>query len=651
MSESHSGTILVVDDNPATLYATTRVLRAGGYEVREAGNGQTALERAAANVDLIVLDVNLPDFSGFEVCKRLRASAATARVPIIHLSATFVKDVDKVAGYEVGADGYLTHPVEPPVLLATVNAFLRARRAEDATRQSDARFRAIVDNAPSGIALLDSQLVQVEVNSAMARMLGRDSDDLVGRSVIEFFGDAGPQVAAALAANGWWRGRSTVPGSQRRVELDWNITRHSVPGLFLAIVNDISELTHLEDERAHLLASERTARAEAERANRHKDEFLATVAHDLRTPLAAIVNYAQALRHGPVTPPQRDGLQAIERNALVAVQLIADLLDISRITSGKLHLDLQAIDVVQLVEGAVETSRGTAAARKVALRCSGAPAARWVVGDPARLQQVVWNLVSNGLKFTPAGGSVDVELRDAAGAVEIIVRDDGRGIPPSLLPHVFDRFRQGPAGVTPHTEGLGLGLSIVLHIVETHQGTVRAASDGEGRGATFVVRLPATVERPSRDQWGMPVAPSGQALVRLEGVRVLVVDDDDDSRELVDRIVREHGAEVRTAASVDEALRLVESFAPRVLVSDIGMPERDGYDLVRAVRASGRSAAVLPAIAVTAYANAAERQRALATGFQLHLTKPVSATALLAGIVRLASEVGAGSSGDATGAT
>jgi PAS domain S-box-containing protein len=631
-------TILVVDDNPATLYSTSRILRAAGFDVREATTGGAALV-AAADVHLIVLDVNLPDLSGFEVCRRLRAEPATARVPVIHLSAPFVKDVDKVQGYEGGADGYLTHPVEPPVLVATVQAFLRARRAEDETRRSDARFRAIFDGAPNGIALLDDALVLVEVNAAMARIVGREPGDLVGRAIGELFTDQRrvADLGATLRAHGRWRGRSAVAMPDgRAVRLAWNIVAHAAPDAYLAIVDDVTELVRLEEERAELLASERAARGEAERANRQKDDFLATVSHDLRTPLAAIVNWAQVLqRSEPLANAHVDALQAIERNAAVAVQLIADLLDVSRITSGKLHLDLQVIEAHTLLRAAVEASRSAATRKGVALRQIGEAAARWVVGDPARLQQVVWNLVSNAIKFTPRGGHVDVELRDDPGGVAILVRDDGTGIPPELLPHVFDRFRQGAASLTPHHDGLGLGLSIVRHLVEVHGGTVSAASDGNGRGSTFIVTLPATTAPPGRDAHGTPVAPSAPRRVRLDGLKVLVVDDDPEASALLERILREHGAEARTAGGTNEALSLLPAFAPSVLVSDIGMPGRDGYDLLRTVRHAGQPWSTVPAIAVTAYSGDEERRRALGVGFHVHLTKPVTAALLLASVARL----------------
>ena len=491
MTELAEPTILVVDDNPATLYTTTRVLRAAGFRVREAACGMQALAEAHAGVDLVVLDVNLPDVSGLEVCRQLRQDPSTARMPVIHLSATFVSDLDKLHGYEVGADGYLTHPVEPPVLLATVRVFLRARLAEDATRRSEARFRSIFDNVPDGIALLDAELRLLEVNGALARMLGHAVDALGGRQLGEVLApEDRERIGTALAQSGSWRGKCAHDAGGERRLLDWCIGPHPLPGGFLALVTDVTGLAALEAERAELLARERAARAAAEHANRQKDEFLATVSHDLRTPLAAVANWARVLQEESLTPNQRrEGFRAIERNAAIAVQLIADLLDVSRIVAGKLHLDLNPVDAVALVASALDVSHGAAGSKGVGLRLRGEPRRRWLLADPARLQQVVWNLVENAIKFTPRGGHVDVELRDVGEHFEIRVCDDGKGIPPELLPHVFDRFRQGAAGATQN-DGLGLGLSIVRHIVETHRGTVTAESAGEGRGACFCVSLP-----------------------------------------------------------------------------------------------------------------------------------------------------------------
>jgi signal transduction histidine kinase len=639
-----SVTILVVDDNPATLYTTTRVLRSAGFQVREACNGGEALQLALTGVDLLVLDVNLPDLSGFEVCKQLRDDERTRHLPVIHLSATFVKDVDKVQGLDVGADGYLTHPVEPPVLIATVQAFLRTRQAEERTRQSEAKYRAIFDRAPSGIALLDQQLFCIEANAALPALLGRDASTLVGtdlRPLLAEVAGGGPDVRTELERHGSWSGAAPLPRGDKTVHLDWQLSQHALPGVWLLLVNDVSALVQLETERTQLLASERAARADAERANRSKDDFLATISHDLRGPIGAIVNWSRVLQQPNVAPADRlEGARAIERNAALQVQLIADLLDVSRIASGKLRLTLGPVDAERVVDGALDVVRANAEAKNVTLGKTLHATARWLSADATRLQQVMWNLLSNAIKFTPAGGRVEVTLRDARperGGLEIVVRDTGEGIERDLLPHLFDRFRQGHRA-SPRQEGLGLGLSIVRHLVEAHAGSVYVHSDGLGKGAEFVVHLPTATTREL--DVGAAACPEldGQALA---GMRVLVVDDDPDTRLHLQRVLEEHAAVVRSANGHAAAIALARTFHPDALVSDIGMPGRDGYELIRDLRGSGWTAERLPAITVTAFTSDADRERALAAGFQRHLPKPVTPHDLIAALVAFRRERGA----------
>lgn len=656
MGSDLAATILVVDDNPAGRYATSRVLRASNFSVIEAGSGSEGLA-LAENADLIVLDVNLPDMSGFEVCRRLRGMEHLSRTPVIHLSASYVKDVDKVEGLEAGADGYLTHPVEPPVLVATVNAFLRTRRAEEARRQSEAKFKAIFEQALSGILLVSKDLVYLEANPAMCRILGRRREEIVGRHNSSFVPAGMEQQSLAIAREveerGHWRGIfALIRADGRHVDLEWSIARHSAPGVRLAIVNDVTEQKAYEAERERLLRAERAAREEAERANRLKDEFLATLSHELRTPLNAIVGWSQILKHGQPTPEELiDGIDAIDRNAQSQAQLIADLLDVSRITSGKLRLDVRAIDPAQTIKAALETMGPAIAAKGIDLQTSLSPEAGLVQADPDRLQQVIWNLVSNAVKFTPRGGRIRVTLDRANSHVVITVWDNGQGIKPAFLPHLFERFRQEDATTKRNQGGLGLGLAIVKHLVEMHGGTIAASSEGEGQGATFTVRLPVPVlaTPPAATSSASGEETDGEMLEPLEdqtltmlppaalaGVRVLVVEDDPDARAVLRRLLSRRGAEVREAASVPAALATLSEFTPDVLVSDVGLPQQDGYDLVRTLRATGHSAETLPAIALTAFARAEDRVQSMLAGFQLHLPKPVEAAQLLQAVAALA---------------
>jgi signal transduction histidine kinase/CheY-like chemotaxis protein len=389
-----------------------------------------------------------------------------------------------------------------------------------------------------------------------------------------------------------------------------------------------------EEERERLLASERAARADAEAANRIKDEFLATVSHELRTPLNAVLGWTRMLRAGGLDAELAErALETIERNADAQARLIDDLLDVSRIISGKVRLEMMPVDPASFVEAAVVAHLPAAEAKGVRVEASAVPGAGVVRGDPERLQQVVWNLVSNAIKFTPRGGRVEVRVARADARVEITVADTGKGIAPEFLPHVFDRFRQADATTTRRHRGLGLGLAIVRHLVELHGGEVRAESEGEGRGATFTVELPAQILAGPA-----PRAPAPPPAARLDGVRVLVVDDEADALGMLRVALEQLGAEVETAASAAEALDAFARRAPDVLVSDIGMPDVDGYELARRVRElPGERGGRVPAVALTAYARAEDRGLAKAAGYDAHVPKPVSAAELavvIAGFVR-----------------
>jgi signal transduction histidine kinase/CheY-like chemotaxis protein len=398
-------------------------------------------------------------------------------------------------------------------------------------------------------------------------------------------------------------------------------------------------LAESEERLRRALDSERAARAEAEAASRLKDEFLATVSHELRTPMTAVLGWAHLLRvNDQLSETDREhALEVIERNARSQNQLIEDLLDVSRIITGKLRLDVRAVEPVSFIEAAIEAVVPAAEAKEIRIRKSLDAGAPEVFGDPARLQQVVWNLLSNAIKFTPRGGHVEVRLERANSHLEISVTDSGAGIEAEFLPYVFDRFRQADGSTRRQYGGLGLGLAIVRHLVELHGGTVAAASAGEGLGATFTVRLPLMAayqleaeEARSRD------AASPQALAvewpdRIEGLKILVVDDEADTLELLKLSLEQCGAHVTTASSSSEALGVLSQEVPDVIVSDIGMPFEDGYEFIRKVRAlpperGGR----IPAVALTAYASTQDRLRVLRSGYQMHVAKPVELTELTA---------------------
>ncbi len=392
-----------------------------------------------------------------------------------------------------------------------------------------------------------------------------------------------------------------------------------------------------------------TKSAEAEQANRLKDEFLATVSHELRTPLNAVMGWARMLASMQL-PPERvqSGMVIIERNAAALARLIEDLLDVSRIVTGAIRLALQPVDLVAVARVALETVTPAALAGGVEIAFSAdSPDLKTVSGDAGRLQQVIENLVGNAIKFTPSGGRVDVTIGRAHDSVEITVADTGQGIDPDFLPHVFERFRQADGATTRRHSGLGVGLAIVRQLVELHGGTVSAASRGEGLGATFQVRLPVAAATPQphrvsgfeRRSMESAASPSPRS-PRLDGVRILVVDDDADGRALTSIILTQAGASVDTATSTVEALATLELDGRDVLVSDIGLPGEDGYGLIRHIRTrEAERGGFLPAVALTGYARAEDRERALAAGFQAHVAKPVDPLELAAAVAALVQSV------------
>jgi PAS domain S-box-containing protein len=400
------------------------------------------------------------------------------------------------------------------------------------------------------------------------------------------------------------------------------------------IVQEITERKLAEVAREQLLESERAARAHAERLGRMKDEFLATLSHELRTPLNAVVGWTAILRRGGQRTEAEliKGLEVIDRNARLQTQLINDMLDMSRIISGKMHLQISAADLCAIAADAIEAIRPAALAKGLQLSAELGDRHCPVYGDPARLQQIIWNLLSNAVKFTSAGGEVSIVIQPGAEGTVLEVRDNGQGIAATFLPHLFERFRQADGSTTRSHGGLGLGLSIARQLVELHGGTIEAHSAGEGRGATFHVWLPTQHVQPQLPTDALSAAAmefAGAAeylpVDELAGARVLVVDDDSDARELIARILGEAKAEVLTAASATRALQYVATAQPPdLIVSDISMPDRDGYEFARAVRAlAATKSAATPMIALTAFARPAERERALEAGFDGHLSKPV----------------------------
>ncbi|MEA2710745.1 MAG: hypothetical protein QOF78_3346 [Phycisphaerales bacterium] len=533
--------------------------------------------------------------------------------------------------------------------------------ARDVTlvKEYERRIADFVENATVGLHWVGPDGIILWANRCELEMLGYTKEEYVGRHIAEFHADA-PVIEDILSR--LTRGEKLLNYPARLRSKDASI-RHVLISSCVRFENgefkntqcftrDVTALMLAQQERDQLLERERTARIEAERASRMKDDFLATLSHELRTPLNAILGYAQLMRSGQVAGAELpEALEIIERNARTQTQIIEDLLDLSRIISGKIRLDVQRVDLAAVVTSAMETLKPAADAKGLRLTGVLDPLVGPVRGDPSRLQQVIWNLLSNAIKFTPKGGKIQVALERVNSHVEIVVSDTGEGIEPQFLPHVFDRFRQADPSSTRRYGGLGIGLSIVKQLIELHGGEVRAKSPGRGQGATFIVSLPLSVtthEETERER-AHPKAASRPANacddIDLAGVRVLVVDDEPDARTLIARILKSCGAEVITAASVSEALEQIRREPPHVLISDLGMPDHDGYELIRAVRALPPGSAAgaggdIPAAALSAFARSEDRRRAMMAGFQTHVAKPVEPAELLAVVASLAGRVG-----------
>jgi signal transduction histidine kinase/ActR/RegA family two-component response regulator len=526
------------------------------------------------------------------------------------------------------------------------------------------------DLAAQGIITTDSELNVVEWNHWMETHTGKRANEVIGKNLLELFPELterrldrhykwaleGQVRVLSQALHGYLMAMPAVaaehnyPQMQQAVRISPLSHEDRVIGT-LTIIDDVTERVAREAElqaqieaRSRLLSSEKLARNDAERANRLKDEFLATVSHELRNPLNAILGWSHMLRLGKLTPANSErAVETIYRNAKSQAQLVADLLDVSRIISGKLRLDVRAVDLLFIVNAAVDSIRPAADAKSIRVQTMLDPAAGPISGDADRLQQVVWNLLTNSVKFTPKDGRIQIKVQRVDSHVEIVVRDSGVGISKEFLPYVFDRFRQADASSTRIHGGLGLGLSIVHQLVDLHGGAVTVQSEGEGKGATFTVTLPfvAVVSHQKEPEAVHPTQSdevlSFDGLPSLQGLRILVVDDEPDTRELIHEVLKECGAEVITSPSAAEALVALEQHKPDILISDLGMPDEDGYSLITKIRAlPSERGGEIPAAALTAYARAEDRMRVLRSGFQFHLPKPVDSAELVTVVASLA---------------
>lgn len=524
--------------------------------------------------------------------------------------------------------------------------FERAR----ANELANARLAAIVQSSDDAIVGKDLNGIVQTWNAGAERMFGYSASEMIGKPILTIIppertneeSDILARLRQGERVDHFETVRRTKTGRLIDVSVSVSPIRDS-QGLIVGaskVARDITDRRRVDEERERLLASERSARAQAERHSQLKDEFLATLSHELRTPLTAILGWAHLLTRQPAQPADiAHGLTVIERNARLQAQLIEDLLDMSRIISGKLRMKVQSVEPGAVIHAALDSVRPAADAKGVRLAVVLDSGGANVTGDPSRLQQVVWNLLSNAVKFTSKGGLVRVSMERRGSHVVITVEDTGEGIAPEFLPLVFERFRQADASTTRQHAGLGLGLAIVKHLTELHGGTVAAFSAGVGKGAAFSVTLPirATAGQSGADHGH---AAAGTNEPSLAGIRALVVDDEPDARELIKRVLQQAGVEVRTAGSAAEAFELIRLEVPDLIVSDIGMPGEDGYSLVRRVRHLPEcEGGTVPAVALTAFAQAEDRRRALLSGFQMHISKPVEPSELIAVIASITRRV------------
>jgi PAS domain S-box-containing protein len=539
--------------------------------------------------------------------------------------------------------------------IAVIVNITARKQAEEATHAAYKQLAFHVESSPLAVVEWDSDFRVSRWSASAERLFGWKADEVIGKHVNEWrFVFTDDVDAVALVTNRQREGVE-VQGVQRNrnytrdgaiLFCEWynSVLRDDRGKLVsvLSLVLDVTAKQSAEEERAASLLRERDARRHAEEADRLKDEFLATLSHELRTPLTSILGWASMIRSGEVEGANAArAVETIERNARSQARLIDDLLDVSRIITGNLRLDLHPLDLAPIVDAALDALRPTADVKGIQLRTRFEPGECLVKGDPNRLRQVIWNLLSNSIKFTQRGGSVDVDLTCVESTARLTVSDTGEGISAAFLPYVFDRFRQAEGSISRRQGGLGLGLAVVRHLVELHGGTINAESEGLGHGSVFTVDLPLAQERrdPARAEERRREVErrrSRSGVVRLDGLHVLLVEDDDDSRKLLGTMLKRYGARVTSTKSAKEALRVFEGDLPDVLVSDIGMPDEDGYELIRKLRsAPPEKGGLTPAIALTGYASRKDRERALAAGYHQHIAKPIEQSEMIGAIAAL----------------
>ncbi|MEG4325752.1 response regulator [Microcoleus sp. herbarium5] len=665
LQSPHRVNVLLVDDRPENLVALEAILNSPSYHLVQANSGAEAL-RCLLNEDfaVILLDVQMPGMDGFETATLIRSRDRSRSTPIIFITAFSSNDTHVFKGYSLGAVDYLFKPLEPEILTSKVGVFVELFQKTVEVKQqatqlaavnselskSEERFRTLCACSPLGIYVADVEGRCTYINPRCQAICGLTLEE----SLAEIWQrEVHPEDRERVVAD-WlaWIKEGNEYSNEFRLAgsetVRW-INVQSSPMFsdlgkligHVGTVRDVTDRKQAEEERGRLIR-EQVARQEAERANQMKDEFLAILSHELRTPLNAILGWSRLLRTKTFDQDTIEkALETIERNAKSQSQLIEDILDVSRILRGKLNLNKHPIRLESAIKLAIDSLQPLTEEKSIVIELTCSPNVGEVIGDFDRLQQIVWNLLSNAIKFSPQEGKVQVRLESVGDEAQIEIIDSGIGIAPDFLPYVFDRFRQADSSTTRSYGGLGLGLAIVRHLVEQHGGKVQAENN-PGAGAKFTVVLPLAQRNAlaADDDWSH-LNDQTQTLPTLANLQLLVVDDDDDTREFLIALLEDEGAIVRSAASVAGALAALESYLPDLLLSDIGMPEADGYELIGRVREMERlRGGKMPAIALTAYAREEERQQALEAGFQMHLSKPVDINKLIAAIANLTGMLG-----------
>lgn len=612
------GRLLNVNDDEATRYMVSRILRRAGYEVEEAETGMQALEAARRSPDLIVLDVRLPDISGLDICRTLKSDPSTARIPILQTSATFISAERKAEGLESGADGYLAQPIEPPELIATVRALLRARHAEDALRRSALDWQRTFEALGDAVALVSDQGEVYRLNPAMRELLGHpDSLPACSRCLDALF-EGGLKAALDSTADARGRPIREVRRNRRTYRVVIDPLRSAGGGRFVLVASDVSDQKALEQE--HLRRAEELS-AEA----RRKDEFLAMLAHELRNPLHAIATANRLQDQLQEGDPNRAELRsAISRQVRHLARLVDDLLDVSRITRGKIELSRTVMDLATCIQNGVDMVRGQAENRRQTLEWIPPPTPMPVQVDGLRFEQALINVLSNAVKYSPVGGSIRVQVESAPGsddaAFEVRITDQGPGIAPDKLEEIFDLFVQVDPSLARSRGGLGIGLTVARSLVELHGGRLWAESEGPGRGSTFVVRMPRAHAEPDRPSERPPTNPPARSL------RILVVEDNMDALFALQTLLQTLGHQVWAEADGRRGLEVARHEELDLALIDIGLPGMDGYEVaMRIVQQPGPHPYL---VAVTGYGRDTDRGRAEEAGFGAYLVKPVQSEEL-----------------------